>query len=147
MTRIIGFALLFVITSCATGPYQPYAREIKKKPGVEGVISLKPSYVPEDRTYADTIMNKNCGTKPVNVIEEGEVGVGTATTSNSAARDDKETNGFNVGGFKYLTGGTTDVKNTATSSHTTTVKEWQISYNCVTEVAQATSPKVKLKKK
>jgi len=92
-------------------------------------------------------MAKNCGTNPVNVLEEGEVGVGTATTSNAQARNEKEANGFNMGGFKYLTGGSTDVKNTETSTQTTAVKEWHINYNCKTEVAAATTKTKATKRK
>lgn len=144
MSRILAFAALLAVVSCATGPYKPYAREVKKKPGMEGVIALKPEFITEDRTFADTLMAKNCGTKPVNVLEEGEVAVGQTTSSNSQVRKEKEDNGFNMGGMKFLTGGQTDVDNKAAQSTTTAIKEWQISYNCQTEVAKAT-PKTKKK--
>jgi hypothetical protein len=145
MFRILGFAALLAVVSCATQPYKPYAREIKKKPGVEGTVALKPEYVEEDRTYADTVMARNCGTKPVNVLEEGEVQVGTSTSSNTKAHDEKVANGFNIGsGFKLLSGGTTDVKNTEKQSTTVAVKEWHIVYNCKTEVATV-APKKKKK--
>jgi hypothetical protein len=101
MTRIIGLAALLALVSCASRPYQPYAREVKKKSGVEGVIALKTEHVPAERTYADSLMSKNCGTNPVNVLEEREVAVGSTTTSNSQARNEKEDNGFNMGGFKF----------------------------------------------
>ena len=146
MLRLIGLAALLSFVSCATQPYKPYAREIKKKPGVEGAIALKPEYVPEDRTYADTLMAKNCGTNPVNVLEEGEQQVGTTTSTNAQARDEKEANGFNLGGFKMLTGGSTDVKNTNKTSTSVAIKEWHISYNCKTEVATATTKATSKKK-
>lgn len=137
MSRILGFAVLLTVVGCATQPYKPYAREIKKKPGVEGTIALKPEHVPEDRTYADSLMVKNCGTKEVNVLEEGEMQVGTTTSSNSQARDEKEENGFNLGGMKFLSGGQTDVKNTNKTSTTVAVKEWHIAYNCGTAAKTA----------
>lgn len=147
MLRLIGLAALLSFVSCATQPYKPYAREIKKKPGIEGSIALKPEYVPEDRTYADTLMAKNCGTNPINVLEEGEVQVGSTTSSNSKAQDEKVKNGFDIGGgFKMLTGGSTDVKNTEKVATTVAVKEWHITYNCKTEVA-TTAPKKTFKKK
>jgi hypothetical protein len=147
MFRILGFAALLSVVSCATQPYRPYAREIKKKPGVEGTIALKPEYVPEDRTYADSVMAKNCGTNPINVLEEGEVQVGTSTSSTSKAHDEKVANGFDIGGgFKMLTGGNTDVKNTEKQSTVVALKEWHIVYNCKTEIATL-APKKTFKKK
>src|SRR5687767_1725993 len=131
MFRLLGFVTLLSFVSCATQPYKPYAREIKKKPGIEGTIALRPEYVPEDRTYADTVMAKNCGISPITVLEEGEVQIGSTTSSNTKAHDEKVANGFDMGGgFKYLTGGAKDVKNTEKSSTTMAVKEWHIVYNC-----------------
>ena len=112
---------------------------MKKKPGQEGIIALRTEHVPEDRTYADSLMARNCGeASAVNVFEEGEVQVGQSTTSNSQVRDKKEDNCFKFGGMKWNTGGQTDVKNKAESSTTVAVKEWQISYKCKT--AMAASP-------
>ena len=132
MNRVISFVTLLTLASCAAVPYKPYAREVKKKPGIEGVISLKPNFVPEDRAVADSLMAKNCGVNPVTVLEEGEVAVGTTTSSNSKATAEKENKSFNLGGMKFLTNTPTDVKNTESSSQTVAVKEWQISYNCKT---------------
>lgn len=140
MRRLFAFIVLTSLVGCATQPYRPYAREVKKKPGIEGIIALKTEHIPEDRAYADTLMARNCGQSAVNVLEEGEVEVGQTTTTNSQVRDEKEANGFNFGGLKLLTGGTTDVKNKAQTSSTMAVKEWQINYNCKTEMAKARIP-------
>ncbi|HXH30812.1 MAG TPA: hypothetical protein VNJ01_08355 [Bacteriovoracaceae bacterium] len=144
MSRILGVAVLFALVSCATGPYKPYAREVKKKPGVEGTISLKPDHVPEDRAYADTLMARNCGNGSVNVTEESEVAVGSTTTSNAQAHNEKETTGYNFKGFKFVNPNEKDVAHQSVSSTSTAIKEWHINYVCKSEVAKpaaATSSK------
>ncbi len=130
MNRLLALVTILLITGCATQPYQPYARDVKKKPGMEGVIAMKREHKPEDRTLADSMMSQNCGGKTFNVIEEGEVQVGSATSTNAQARDEKEDNGVSFGGFKYLTGGQTDVQNTNSTSETVALKEWHINYKC-----------------
>ena len=56
MNRVLCIFTLLALSSCAAVPYRPYAREVKKKSGIEDVISLKPNFVPEDRTTADALM-------------------------------------------------------------------------------------------
>ena len=75
-------------------------------------------------------MSANCGAKRVNVLEEGEQVTGTTTTSNAKKTNDKEyAGGLSLGGISF--GGTDrDAENTAVSSSTTTMKEWQIVYRC-----------------
>lgn len=142
--KTLSFVVLAVFfASCATQPYRPYAREVKKLPGKAGVIALKSEHVPEDRTYADTLMVKNCGDSTVNVKEEGEVQVGETTTTNSKTQDRHEANGFNLSGFKVLTGGSTPTKDTAKTSTVVALKEWQINYECTAVAAAKSTSKKK----
>lgn len=128
-------------------PYQPYARDVKKKPSEGGVIALKTEHRAEDRAKAEQMMNTNCGGELVaKIAEEGEVVVGEKTKSISDSRQQNEQNGFNLGGIKFLTGGTTPVNNTNTTTEKEAVKEWQISYNCVAKAAPAPVPAAKAKK-
>jgi len=95
-------------------------------------------------TSADALMAKNCGVNPVIVTEEGEVVVGSTTSSNSKATSEKEhASSFNLAGMKFLSN-PPDVKNTETSSQTTAIKEWQISYNCkAVETKTVLAPKAR----
>jgi hypothetical protein len=145
MNRVISFVALVILASCAAVPYKPYAREVKKKPGVEGVISLRLDHNPEDRASAEALMVKNCGTSAVNVLEEGEIVVGTTTSSNSKAVEDKQPAAFNFGGLKMLSGSQADVTKTETSSKTVADKEWQINYDC--KIAEVIAPEMKSSKK
>ena len=70
---------------------------------------------------------------------------GTAPTAQSSNWDFYAT--FDIGGgFKMLTGGNTDVKNTEKQSTVVALKEWHIVYNCKTEIATL-APKKTFKKK
>lgn len=121
-------------------PYQPYAREVKKKPSEGGVIALKPEHRPEDRQKADQLMATNCGTSLVKVTEEGEVIVGQKTNSSASTTQEKKDESVNVGGLSFLTGSKPST-DTQTNSETTQLKEWQIAYSCV--AAKATSKKTR----
>lgn len=127
--------VLFVtilLAGCATMPYQPYAREVKKKPRAGGVIALKSEHRPEDRARADFLMSANCGTDAtVNVSEEGEVAVGEKTNSSSSKKNETGYgSGFKIGGLDF-TSGPRPEENTDVQSETVKLKEWQIAYECV----------------
>lgn len=77
-------------------------------------------------------MTQNCSGNPFTVLEESEVQVGSTTSMQSQARDQKVDNGVSLGDFKYLTSGQSDVQNTNSTSHTVALKEWHISYKCQT---------------
>jgi hypothetical protein len=128
----VAAAVLFM-TACQTMPYQPYAREVKKKPSEGGVIALKTEHRPEDRQKAEQLMTTNCGSAQVKVTEEGEVVVGQKTNSNASSYADKKDESVNVGGLSFLTGNQKNTVDTNSSSETTQLKEWQIVYNCVAE--------------
>ena len=59
--------------------YQPYARNVKKKPGKSGIIALKTEQRQEDQDLAKSMMSQNCGSQTAKIIEEGEVAIGTVT--------------------------------------------------------------------
>lgn len=142
--------LLLVATAaamfgCQTMPYQPYAREVKKRPGDGGQIALKTEHRDEDRQKATMLMNSNCGTKAVKVLEEGEVVTGTATNATQQARDVRGQQGQQVGtlfGMPVVSGAQAGGTDSSVSSTTTQLKEWQIVYECDKMVATETAPGV-----
>jgi len=135
----LTFALAFLgMVGCQTMPYQPYARDVKKKPQTGGTIALHAEHRDEDRAKATQMMNTTCGSNEVKIVEEGEVVVGQATNTNSN-QNSNYGNKQQVGtlfGMPVTSGSdaSTNVNSTAT---TTQLKEWQITYECV---AAATTP-------
>ena len=126
---VLAGVSLFV--ACA---HVPYAREVKKRPSTGGVIALNPHHTSEDRLKADSLMQTNCAGKDVQVTEEGEVAVGTRTQASSSSSYNNNNNnntnsGFSLGGIAF--GSSAPTQNSNVSSETTTMKEWQISYECV----------------
>src|ERR1035437_9949065 len=102
MTKLMRFAVLLpllALGACQTAPYQPYAREIKKKPGASGLIALKPEHRDEDRAKAQSMMDANCGTRAIKITEEGEVVVGTSTSSSAHETQRAGSEGSQVGSF------------------------------------------------
>ena len=136
---ILTFTVLTV--GCATAPYQPYAREVKRTPSVGGIIALHDTHVDEDRIKADTLMHSNCGSKTVDVQEEGEVVTGTQTDAKAKRTNEKENQGgFTLGMFQ-MGGHDQDAEKTATQATVTSLKEWQIAYRCLApEVATKPTP-------
>lgn len=123
----------FFFTACQTMPYQPYARDVKRLPNQGGVIALKTEHRDEDRIKAESMMKKNCGNAAVKIKEEGEVTVGQTTTGSAKETEDEGSDGVKLGslfGMPVMSGSKDPSKNTSTSSTTTAVKEWQISYEC-----------------
>jgi hypothetical protein len=145
MSRTLALVIVAAFAaSCTQLPYKPYAREVKKKPSVSGVIALKPDHVPEDRTYADSLMKRNCGENAITIAEEGEVEIGQKTVSNETqTKEDREDMNWN--GVKFYNPAE---KNTSKTSSVESIKEWHINYNCssvaTTEVPKkVTAPKKK----
>ena len=91
--------IVAVLTSCQSMPYQPYARDVKKKPNQNGIIALKAVHREEDRQKATSMMATNCGPAKVNVIEEGEVVIGQESTTNSNTSRNAGSHGTQVGSF------------------------------------------------
>ncbi len=123
------------LTACQAMPYQPYARDVKKKPGQSGIVALKPVHQAEDQEKAKNMMASNCGTTPVKVIEEGEVAVGQEVKSNADTTKRPGYAGAQVGtlfGLPITSGGANPTDSTSGTATTTAIKEWQIAYECVT---------------
>jgi len=122
---------IFVLAGCASMHYEPYAREVKKKPREGGVIALKTEHRPEDRARADFLMSANCGQESiVRVAEEGEVVVGEKTNSTTnKAQENQSESVFRLGGIAFASPGRPG-ENTNTQSQTIHLKEWHISYQC-----------------
>lgn len=115
---------VLIFTGCAT---IPYAREVKKRPLAGGTIALRTYHGPEDRAKADSLMQINCGTNEVKVVEEGEVVVGQRSETTAHQGPSSSTSLFSFG----------NVSNNGTSGSASTetvqVKEWQISYECLAQ--------------
>lgn len=130
LTFVVTAALL--IQGCVTIPYQGQARDVKKRHGDGGILAMKVDFRPEDRAVADQKMQANCSGKTVKVDSEEEVVVGQKTEGNS--RDtDRKSDKRQVGtlfGIPMVSGEEAG-KDTASSSTTTALKEWQIVYVCV----------------
>lgn len=125
-----------LVTSCQSVPYQPYARDVKKKPSQNGIIALKVGYRDEDRQKATQMMASNCSPTQARVIEEGEVVIGQESTTNSNTSKNAGSQSTQVGNFfgmPLMSGGKDPSENTSAKVSTTTVKEWQISYECLTK--------------
>lgn len=141
----VAFAVAFLgIVGCQTMPYQPYARDVKKKPQAGGTIALHAEHKDEDRAKATQMMSSNCGSNEVKVVEEGEVVVGQTTNTN-ANQNSNYGNKQQVGtlfGMPVTSGSdaSTNVNSTAT---TTQLKEWQITYECVAAAAMPATPAAK----
>ena len=134
MKKYLVLAIFAFVTGCATVPYQPYAREVKKKPAEGGLIALNPEYRPEDRQKADALMAANCGPNAlVKVSEEGEqvVGEKTKTSGNKYNEEGRKSEGFKLGGINFGSTSTRPEERTSTESEKVAIKEWQIAYNCV----------------
>lgn len=144
VSDLLSGLVLLGLTACQTMPYQPYARAVKQKPSTGGVIALKLEHRPEDRQKAESMMKSVCGTNPVKVLEEGEVAVGQETKSSGSQEHRSGSSSTTVGtlfGLPITSGGSNPSETTNTNTVTTSVKEWQISYECEiakTAVAPAT---------
>lgn len=126
-------ALGLAVFGCQTVPYQPYARDVKKKPGKEGVIALRQENRPEDRALADKMMTQNCAGKEVKVLEEGEVVIGEKTKSSGSESHVPGQKSQTVGtlfGLPVTSGGRNSGTESSSESEKVQLKEWQISYEC-----------------
>ncbi len=126
-----GAAVLAILTGCQTMPYQGQARDVKRKPQQEGVISIALDHRPEDRQKAEEKMKSNCGMYPVKILEEGEVAVGQSTqvSGRETERASTKRKAGSLFGIPIVTGEEAG-KDTSSSTVTTSVKEWHISYVC-----------------
>ena len=151
--RYSGFAALLALAACQTMPYEPYAREVKKKGGDSGLIALKTEHREEDMAKARNMMQANCGATPFKIVEEGEVVVGSNTVSNAQETHNAAAPGKKLGslfGLPIKSMGSEASDNTSSTATTTAVKEWNIAYECekvVASVEAAPAAPTKMKKK
>ncbi len=125
---------ILALAACQTMPYQPYARDVKRKPNQSGVIALKTEHQEEDRQKAMAMMNSNCQPLPAKIVEEGEVAVGQESTSNSNTSKTDGHSSQQVGNFfgiPVMSTGSKPTESTNSTISTKTIKEWQINYECV----------------
>lgn len=138
---ILLFVLGFIISSCQTMPYRPYAREVKKKPKQNGVIALKPNYNEEDKNKAMMLMQSNCAPQTYNILEEGETVIGQEAVTNSNTSKNSGSPSAQVGslfGIPVRSGGEDPSEKTSSTVTTNHVKEWQIVYECKIEAKKST---------
>ncbi len=129
MKMILILPLFLLIVGCASMfEYQPYARSAQKQPGRGGVIALHAEHREEDRNLATSLMQSNCGSKTVDIVEETEVVVGTITNSNSEMENANKRKVGSFLGTAIVTGHDGAVN---TSSETLQKKEWQMKYSCL----------------
>lgn len=131
---VILIPLSLLLNACQSLPYQPYARNVKQKSNINGIIALKPEHRDEDRQKAMTMMQANCQALPVKIIEEGEVVIGQESTTNSNTSKSRGTGTQQVGslfGIPMVAEGHDPSESTASKVLMTQVKEWQINYECV----------------
>lgn len=140
----LAFLLLVAasfMSACQTMPYQPYARDVKKKPQQGGVIALKTEHRAEDRAKADEMMKMTCR-EGFQVTEEGEVVVGQETRSKTNTDNREAEKGHTVGslfGIPVTSGGRAGGTEQDSVSSTVAVKEWQIQYECDKPASAASS--------
>ncbi|MAV92475.1 MAG: hypothetical protein CL676_13735 [Bdellovibrionaceae bacterium] len=126
----VGVGVLF-LTACQTVPYQGTARNVQLKPKKQGVISIPLNFRDEDRTKAEGMIARNCKPYLGEILQEGEVAVGKTTSSSGKETNRDDTRGTVGSLFGIpITTGEAGGKNTNSTSTTTDVKEWHISYKC-----------------
>jgi hypothetical protein len=123
-----------IMTGCQTIPYQGVAREVKKKPNDSGLIAMPINPRSEDRNLAETKMKTNCIDGKFRIIEEGEFVTGQATTTDSSTSN-RDRNKQQVGSLFGIpvTSGDSGGTDSTSSSRTEQLKEWQVSYECLTK--------------
>lgn len=128
---VVSSLTVLLLVGCQTMPYQGRARDVKKRAGQGGVIAMSIDPRPEDRQVAEQKMQATCGPQPVQILEEGEVTVGTKSVQNdrSTLRDDTRRKQGKFLGMDVVSGEAGGI-NTSTESTTEAVKEWQITFEC-----------------
>ncbi len=131
---LIALPLVLLINACQTIPYQPYARDVKKKPGQNGIVALKLDHRDEDKAKANQMMTSNCQSAIVKILEEGEVVIGQESTTDSKTSKNAGESSKPIGslfGIPMSSVGTDPSEATSAKVSTSQLKEWQISYECV----------------
>lgn len=144
MKQMLWMAVVALTLSACQTVYVPQAREVKKKPKVNGVIALPNGFRTEDRAKADEIMKQNCSPMAVNVTDEGETVVGQETkgATSTTNRDDSRHSVGNLFGIPLVSGQASG-NETQNSSVTKQITEWQVVYNCMASNDSPTKTKTK----
>lgn len=124
--KFFGMAMgvVVIFARCAT-PDMTTARNVSVKPGKGGVLTLNPPQDPKARAKAEALMTQTCSGKRAEVTEEGDVTVGTTTSSNTEHKAGSES-GIKVAGFAL--GGSNPSSNSESTQKQLT--EWRITYEC-----------------
>lgn len=125
------------MVACQTLPYQPYARNVKKKPDEGGVIALRAEYRDEDLNKAKSMMASNCVSSNFKIIEEGEVIVGEkmdTQTDQSYNHGSPDRQVGSLFGVPVVSGQSPSSQARAETTRTQ-LREWQISYECLKPTA------------
>lgn len=131
--KSLALTWLLCVVGCVSIPYQPYARDVKKKGQQGGVVALKLEHRDEDRAKAQSMMERTCQPLTVKVIEEGEVVVGQETKVKGNTSYNEGSKGEKVGdlfGMALISGKKAPGQESESSSSTVQLKEWQITYEC-----------------
>ncbi|MNT49851.1 hypothetical protein D3C72_1867280 [compost metagenome] len=131
--KALTITALLMAAGCVSMPYQPYARDVKKKGQQGGIIALKLDHRDEDRIKAQGMMDRTCQPLAVKVLEEGEVVVGQETKSSGNTSFNDGNKSQKVGdlfGMPVMSGGKDPSQQVESSTSTTQIKEWQINYEC-----------------
>ncbi len=107
-------ALALLATGCST------ARLISTKPGDSGVVAVNPPNDASAREKAQSLMAATCGSKRVEITEEGEQVIGSVSRSQGNAQP------YSAGIFGS---GITGNSQTQTENAT----EWRIHFKCVSK--------------
>lgn len=114
---------LLTLNSCMTPP-QPYAKTVEMEPGKGGIIMIHPSEDPIAHQKAEGMMQSNCAGKKYQILKEGETKVGTASSGTT------QNNSKEAGFFEKLSG-ISNKTESQTSTATTDITEWRITYKCM----------------
>jgi hypothetical protein len=126
-------SVILLMAACQSLPYQPYARNVKKKTQQGGVIALKLEHRNEDLALAQQLMKSNCAEKKIKITEEGEVAIGEKTTAKADQSYDSGSQKTKIGnlfGLPVMSGGRDPSTQSSTEASVTQIKEWQMSYEC-----------------
>ncbi len=106
---------LAVLGGCAT------ARMVESEPEVGGVVTIAPQGNEEARQKAEALMRQTCAGKTYKIVKEGEVVVGSRTEAkqNETPKEDKN-----------LFGKKTKSVETSSSTSTSNVTEWRLTFKC-----------------
>ncbi len=118
--------------------------------GEGGVIAITVAHQTEDMTKAVELMSSNCGNDKYKVTDEGEVVTGTTTEGDATQTHKAGTASTQAGtlfGIPITSGGSDPSNSTRSTSTTTAVKEWQVTYECKTAQAMAPSGSTPVAKK